>query len=80
MEDYVRDIITELCKVPAVRDEFHWGDGVRAVPAQTQSSSQRFRPGQFYIHYVKRRRKDSTDKGFRRGNAESCMVLYYEYV
>ncbi|KAF7590253.1 hypothetical protein BBP40_003091 [Aspergillus hancockii] len=28
VEDYVHDIITELCKIPAARDEFHLDDGV----------------------------------------------------
>lgn len=51
MENYVRDIIRELCKVPAARDEFHLGDGVwfdnhancldpvEAIPPQTNQSS-----------------------------------------
>ncbi|PYH88143.1 hypothetical protein BO71DRAFT_423891 [Aspergillus ellipticus CBS 707.79] len=29
MENYVRDIIAELCKISAVREEFQLGDGVR---------------------------------------------------
>jgi hypothetical protein len=28
VEDYVRDIISELCKIPAAREEFGLGDGV----------------------------------------------------
>ena len=60
VEDHVRDIITELCNIPAARDEFHLGDGVQFDnhansleslsnhPSRSGSS----RPDQFCIHRV----------------------------
>ena len=60
MEDLVRDIITELCKIPAARDEFHLGDGVQfdnhANSLESQSNqpskSGNSRPDQFCIHRI----------------------------
>lgn len=66
VEDYVRDIIAELCKIPTARDEFGLGDGVwfdnhanALDPVETDqpqanepSSSRRSRPDQFCIHRV----------------------------
>ena len=60
VEDHVRDIITELCKIPAAQDEFHLGDGVRfdnhANSLESQSNkpsrSRSSRPDQFCIHRV----------------------------
>ncbi|KAF7589586.1 hypothetical protein BBP40_004046 [Aspergillus hancockii] len=66
VEDHVHDIIAELCKIPAARDEFGLGDGVwfdnhanaldpiEANESQLDgtSSSRRSRPDQFCIHRV----------------------------
>ncbi|KAB8240142.1 hypothetical protein BDV35DRAFT_398918 [Aspergillus flavus] len=66
VENYVRDIIAQLCKKPAARDEFRLGDGVRfdnhanaLDPAEVDpsrpnntSSSWRSRPDQFCIRRV----------------------------
>ena len=60
VEDHVRDIITELCNIPAARDEFHLGDGVQfdnhANSLESQSNqpsrSGSSRPDQFCIHRV----------------------------
>ena len=60
VEDHVRDIITELCNIPAARGEFHLGDGVQfdnhANSLETQSKqpsrSGSSRPDQFCIHRV----------------------------
>ncbi|OJJ65836.1 hypothetical protein ASPBRDRAFT_79608 [Aspergillus brasiliensis CBS 101740] len=66
VEDYVRDIITELCKIPAAREEFRLGDAIQfdnhanaldavdADQSQTDkpSSSRRSRPDQYCIHRV----------------------------
>ncbi|KAI2895994.1 hypothetical protein CBS63078_8333 [Aspergillus niger] len=66
VEDYIHDIITELCKIPAAREEFCLGDGIQfdnhanALDAvdtdQSQtdkpSSSRRSRPDQYCIHRV----------------------------
>ncbi|GKZ39089.1 hypothetical protein AbraIFM66950_011847 [Aspergillus brasiliensis] len=66
VEDYVHDIIEELCKIPAAREEFHLGDGIRfdnhanaldaADTDQSQTnkppSSGRSRPDQYCIHRV----------------------------
>ncbi|RSL76938.1 hypothetical protein CDV31_017352, partial [Fusarium ambrosium] len=65
VEDHVRDIIAELCKVPAARDEFGLGDGVwfdnhtnalnereMEVDAAHSCSSRRPRPDQFCLHRV----------------------------
>ena len=60
VEDHVRDIITELCNIPAARDEFHLGDGVQfdnhansleSQPNQPLRSGSS-RPDQFCIHRV----------------------------
>ncbi|GJP88742.1 SNF2 N-terminal domain family protein [Aspergillus niger] len=66
VEDYVRDIITELCKIPAAREEFCLGDAIQfdnhanaldavdADQSQTDkpSSSRRSRPDQYCIHRI----------------------------
>ncbi|GAA93148.1 similar to An08g12110 [Aspergillus luchuensis IFO 4308] len=66
VEDYVRDIITELCKIPTAREEFRLGDAIQfdnhanaldavdADQSQTDkpSSSRRSRPDQYCIHRV----------------------------
>ena len=60
VEDHVRDIISELCNIPAARDEFHLGDGVQfdnhANSLESQpnqpSRSGSSRPDQFCIHRV----------------------------
>ncbi|KAB8227884.1 uncharacterized protein BDW43DRAFT_234143 [Aspergillus alliaceus] len=66
VEDHVHDIIAELCKIPAARDEFGLGDGVwfdnhanaldpiEANDSQLDgaTSSRRSRPDQFCIHRV----------------------------
>ncbi|KAJ6123323.1 hypothetical protein N7512_005788 [Penicillium capsulatum] len=65
VEDHVRDIIAELCKVPTAREEFMLGDGVwfenhtnaltdtqLEADAAHPSNSRRPRPDQFCIHRV----------------------------
>ena len=65
VEDHVRDIITELCKIPAARGEFRLGDGVWfdnhtnalsesevEVDATYPSDVRRPRPDQFCLHRV----------------------------
>jgi len=60
VEDHVRDIIAELCKIPAAREEFRLGDGVRfdnytSVLTENQvevDSSCRPRPDRFCIHRI----------------------------
>jgi hypothetical protein len=66
VEDHVRDIITELCKLPAARDEFGLGDGIQfsshtnllnktevsEVVASQPSTIPNPRPDQFCIHRV----------------------------
>ncbi|KAJ9211285.1 hypothetical protein DTO166G4_7118 [Paecilomyces variotii] len=66
VEEHVNDIITELCKIPAAREEFCLGDGVQfsnhtnslndndATEADTSqtSSVHHPRPDQFCIHRV----------------------------
>ncbi|KAJ5608657.1 hypothetical protein N7528_009224 [Penicillium herquei] len=66
VEEHVSDIITELCKIPAAREEFGLGDGVQfsnhtnslddndAIEADTSqpSSVHHPRPDQFCIHRV----------------------------
>ncbi|KAJ5641197.1 hypothetical protein N7490_005197 [Penicillium lividum] len=65
VEDHVRDIILELCKIPAAREEFMLGDGVwfdNHVNALTKNHDEadatnlprlrRPRPDQFCIHRV----------------------------
>ncbi|KAL4756341.1 uncharacterized protein BDW70DRAFT_154280 [Aspergillus foveolatus] len=66
VEDHVRDIITELCKLPAARDEFGLGDGIQfsshtnslnetevsEVVASQPSSIHNPRPDHFCIHRV----------------------------
>ncbi|KAE8386924.1 hypothetical protein BDV23DRAFT_133400 [Aspergillus alliaceus] len=66
VENYVRDIITQLCKKPAARDEFRLGDGVKfdnhanaLDPAEVDQSRpnepstfRRSRPDQFCIRRV----------------------------
>ncbi|KAJ5489170.1 hypothetical protein N7539_004060 [Penicillium diatomitis] len=66
VEEHVNDIITELCKIPAAREEFGLGDGVQfsnhtnslndndAIEADTSqpSSVHHPRPDQFCIHRV----------------------------
>ncbi|KAF5856131.1 hypothetical protein ETB97_007835 [Aspergillus alliaceus] len=66
VENHVRDIIAELCKIPAARDEFHLGDGVwfdshanaldpvevDLSQATEPSTSRRSRPDQFCIRRV----------------------------
>lgn len=66
VEDHVRDVITELCKLPAARDEFSLGDGIQfsshtnslneteasEVVAGQTSSIPNPRPDQFCIHRV----------------------------
>lgn len=60
MEDHVRDIVTELCKIPAARHELRLDDGVRfdnhanSLDSQTNqpSRSGSSRPDQFCIHRV----------------------------
>lgn len=62
-EDHIRDVIAELCKVPAARDEFKPDDGIwfdnhanalteRQLDATHSSSSRHPRPDQFCIHRV----------------------------
>ncbi|KAF4213889.1 hypothetical protein CNMCM5878_009879 [Aspergillus fumigatiaffinis] len=60
VEDHVRDIISELCKIPAAREEFGLGDGVwfdnhaNALDEVERSGSgtRPSRPDQFCIHRV----------------------------
>ena len=66
VEDHVNDVISELCKIPAAREEFRLGDGVLfdshanvlnendMVETDTinQSSTPRGRPDQFFIHRI----------------------------
>jgi serine/threonine protein kinase len=65
VEDHVRDIISELCKIPAAREEFMLGDGIwfdNHTNALTESQVEldtnhppnlrRPRPDQFCIHRV----------------------------
>ncbi|KID81654.1 hypothetical protein MGU_11007 [Metarhizium guizhouense ARSEF 977] len=66
VEDHVRDIITELCKIPAAREEFGLGDGIffdnhtnslnrvdSIGAAVSQSSSIHHpRPDRFFMHRV----------------------------
>ncbi|KAJ6101887.1 hypothetical protein N7486_004314 [Penicillium sp. IBT 16267x] len=65
VEDHVRDIISELCKIPAAREEFMLGDGIwfdNHTNALTESQAEldanhppilrRPRPDQFCIHRV----------------------------
>lgn len=60
VEDHVRDIVAELCKVPAAREEFLLGDGIwfdNHTNALTENQaevaiSRRPRPDQFCIHRV----------------------------
>lgn len=60
VEDHVRDIISELCKIPAAREEFGLGDGVwfdnhaNALDEieLSRSDTRLSRPDQFCIHRV----------------------------
>ncbi|KAL4817408.1 hypothetical protein BDW67DRAFT_35327 [Aspergillus spinulosporus] len=66
VEDHVRDIITELCKLPAARDEFGLGDGIQfsnhtnvlketevsEVVGSQSSTVPNPRPDQYCIHRV----------------------------
>ncbi|KAI3092916.1 hypothetical protein CBS147333_10171 [Penicillium roqueforti] len=66
VEEHVHDIITELCKLPAARDEFGLGDGIQfsnhtnslnengapEADASQSSSIHHPRPDQFCIHRV----------------------------
>jgi hypothetical protein len=60
VEDHVRDIISELCKIPAAREEFGLGDGVwfdnhaNALDevGLSGSDTRPSRPDQFCIHRV----------------------------
>ncbi|KAI2887417.1 hypothetical protein CBS11852_7480 [Aspergillus niger] len=66
VEEHVHDIITELCKLPAARDEFSLGDGVQfsnhtnslnengapEADASQPSNVHHPRPDQFCIHRV----------------------------
>ncbi|KAF7133902.1 hypothetical protein CNMCM5793_005368 [Aspergillus hiratsukae] len=60
VEDHVRDIISELCKIPAAREEFGLGDGVwfdnhaNALDEVERSGldTRPSRPDQFCIHRV----------------------------
>ncbi|KAL4997894.1 hypothetical protein BDV10DRAFT_168252 [Aspergillus recurvatus] len=66
VEDHVRDIITELCELPAARDEFGLGDGIQfsshtnslnetevsKVVASQPSSIPEPKPDQYCIHRV----------------------------
>ncbi|KAJ5129157.1 uncharacterized protein N7515_005196 [Penicillium bovifimosum] len=67
VEKHVRDIISELCKIPAARDEFGLGDGIQFRKNHTNSlneneaieadasqppSVHRPRPDQFCIHRI----------------------------
>ncbi|KAL4801325.1 hypothetical protein ASPSYDRAFT_165259 [Aspergillus sydowii CBS 593.65] len=60
VEDHVRDIISELCKIPAAREEFGLGDGVwfdnhaNALDdiERAGSDTRLSRPDQFCIHRV----------------------------
>ncbi|OJJ98578.1 hypothetical protein ASPACDRAFT_62070 [Aspergillus aculeatus ATCC 16872] len=66
VEEYVHDIITELCKLPAARDEFGLGDGIQfsshtnflnenealEADASQVSSVHHPRPNQFCIHHI----------------------------
>ena len=66
MEDDVRDIITELCKIDAAQDEFGLGDGIwfdnhtnsfnprggSETNANQPSVIRRPQPNQFSIHRV----------------------------
>lgn len=66
MEDHAHDVILELCKIPAAREEFGLGDGVlfdshanvldenELVEVDTKNPSRgpRGRPDQFFIHRV----------------------------
>lgn len=64
--DYIYDIITALCKLPAARDEFGLGDGIQSsnytnslnqneaieADASQPSSVHHLRPDQFCIHRI----------------------------
>ncbi|KAI2786989.1 hypothetical protein POX_f07342 [Penicillium oxalicum] len=66
VEEHVHDIITELCKLPAARDEFGLGDGIQfsnhtnslnengtiEAGASQSSNVHHPRPDQFCIHRV----------------------------
>ncbi|KAJ5217101.1 hypothetical protein N7468_010109 [Penicillium chermesinum] len=60
VEDHVRDIVDELCKIPAAREEFMLGDGIwfenhtnALEENQAEAAiSRRPRPDQFCIHRV----------------------------
>ncbi|KAL4945863.1 hypothetical protein BDV06DRAFT_183947 [Aspergillus oleicola] len=66
VEDHVRDIITELCKLPAARDEFNLGNGIEfsnhtnslhknktiEIDASQPSSIHHPRPDQYCIHRI----------------------------
>ncbi|BCR83053.1 uncharacterized protein ACHE_10455A [Aspergillus chevalieri] len=60
VENHVRNIIAELCKIPAARDEFRLGDGVQfdshanSLDLQTNqpSRSGSSRPDQYCIHRI----------------------------
>jgi hypothetical protein len=66
VEEHINDIITELCKIPAAREEFGLGDGIQfsnhtnslnnydaIEPDASQPSSVHHpRPDQFCIHRV----------------------------
>lgn len=60
VEDHVRDIISELCKIPAAREEFGLGDGVwfdnhaNALDEieRSEANTRLSRPDQFCIHRV----------------------------
>ncbi|KAI2741993.1 hypothetical protein DTO013F2_8656 [Penicillium roqueforti] len=68
VEEHINDIITELCKIPAARDELGLGDGIQfsnhtnslndngAIEANTTQPSSVYhpRPDQFCIHRVDR--------------------------
>ncbi|CAP83048.1 hypothetical protein EN45_046400 [Penicillium chrysogenum] len=68
VEEHINDIITELCKIPAARDELGLGDGIQfsnhtnslndngAIEADTTQPSSVYhpRPDQFCIHRVDR--------------------------
>ncbi|CAG8945956.1 unnamed protein product [Penicillium salamii] len=64
VEDHTRNTFSELCKIPAARDEFGIGDGVlfysypnvlnetEIVEMDTKDTAPRGKPDQFFIHRV----------------------------
>ncbi|KAL4940881.1 hypothetical protein BDV06DRAFT_213142 [Aspergillus oleicola] len=77
VKDHVRDIISELCKIPAAREEFGLGDGIwfdnhaNALDdiKRAGSDTRLSRPDQFCIHHVDAPHKLSVETiraGFRR--------------